>query len=73
MHVHTIPYIGTLIEAKTKAQVQMEIDSYFDELMHIATSADLVINVDTMHQYVIGPTALKTMICILSDELDRGA
>jgi len=41
--------------------------------MHIATNADLEISADTMHQYVVGLTALKTMMCILSDELERGA
>jgi len=48
-------------------------DMYFDELMGIATSTDLEIRVDTMHQYVFGLAAPKTMICMLSDELDKGA
>lgn len=41
--------------------------------MHIATIADLVISADTMHQYVVGTDALKTIMCMLSNELDRGA
>jgi len=41
--------------------------------MHIDTSENLVISAGTMHQYVVGPAALKTMMCMLSDELDRGA
>lgn len=40
--------------------------------MHITTSVDLVINLDTMHQYVIGLAALKTMMCMLLDELGKG-
>jgi len=46
---------------------------YFDKLMRMVTSTLLEINIDIMHQYVAGPTALKTMVCMLSDELDRGA
>jgi len=48
-------------------------DSYFDELMRIATSTDLAISADTMHQYVASIATLKTMMCMLSDELDRGS
>ena len=57
----------------TKAQVQLELDSYFDKLMHIATSPYMSIIVDTMHKYFVGPTTLKTKMRMLSDELDRGA
>ena len=46
---------------------------YFDKLMHMVTSTHLKINTDTMDQYVVGPTALKMMMHMLSDELDRGA
>jgi len=45
---------------------------YFDALMHVATSADLEISTDTMHQYVVGSAALKTMMHMLADELERG-
>lgn len=45
---------------------------YFDELMHVATSADLEISTDTMHQYVVGIAALNTMMHMLLDKLDRG-
>lgn len=72
VHAHAIPSIGTLTQAKTKAQVQLELDSYFDELMHITTSLDLPISADTMHKYVVGPVAWKTMMHMLLDELDRG-
>lgn len=46
---------------------------YFDQLMHVATSTDLPVSADTMNQYVVGPTALKTIMCILFDKLDIGA
>jgi len=49
VHAHAIPSIGILTEAKTNGQVRQELDSYFDELMRIATSVDLEISVDTMH------------------------
>lgn len=48
-------------------------DMYFDELMCVATSADLEINTDTMHQYIASPTALKAMLHMLSDKLDIGS
>ena len=64
---HEIPSIGTLTEVKTKAQVWLEIDSYFDELMRIATKKDLVISADTMNQYVFHLASLKTMMHMLSD------
>jgi len=73
VHAHVIPSIGTLTQAKTKAQVQLELDSYFDKLMCIATSSDLAISADIMQNYVIGLTTLKTMMCMLSNELDKGA
>ena len=62
---HVIPCIWTLTELKTKKQVRLEIDSYFDKLMHIATSANLSISADIMHKYVASPTALKKMMCML--------
>jgi len=73
VRTHTIPSIGTLSQENKNAWVRLELDWYFDDLMRIATNLDLVISVDTMHQYVVGPEALKTMMCMLSDELDRGA
>ena len=45
----------------------------FYQLMRIATSADLQMSKDIIHQYVVGPATLKTMMCMLSSELDRGA
>ena len=73
MCTHAIPSIGTLTDTKTKAQVRLELDLYFDELMCITTSPYLVISANTMHQYVAGLAALKEMMHMLSDELDRGA
>ena len=72
VHAHEIPSIGTLIEGKAKSQVRLELDMYIDQLMHIATNADLQMSTETMHQYVVGLFALKTMMHILSDELDKG-
>ena len=58
---------------KTKAQVRLELDSYFDEFMRIATNPDFPISADIMHKYIVGPTTLKTMMHILSDDLDKGS
>lgn len=73
MCTHAIPSIGTLTEVKTKNQAWLELDLYFEQLMRITTSIDLKMIADTMHQYVVGPATLKTMMCMLYDELDRGA
>jgi len=62
VHAHAIPFIGTLTKVNTKGQLQLKIGSYFDELMCIANIADLEIRANTMHQYVFGPAALKTMM-----------
>jgi len=40
--------------------------------MCIANNIDLQMSAETMHQYVAGSAALKTMIHLLFDELDRG-
>lgn len=73
VQMHVIPSIGTLTEANSKNQVRLELDMYFDDLMCVATSANLEISANTMHQYVVGLDALKTMMHMLSDELDRCA
>jgi len=73
VHIHAIPSLGTLTQAKSKKQNQQDLDSYFDELMRVATSPDFPISADIMHKYVTGSATLRTMIHILSDELDRGA
>lgn len=72
VRTHAIPSIGTLTQAKINAHVWLELKSYFDDLMCITTSPDLPISADIMHKYVVGPTTLKTMMHILSDELTRG-
>ena len=46
---------------------------YFDKLMCMVTSTHLEISTDTTHQYVVGLVALKTIMCMLSYDLDRGA
>lgn len=71
--MHAIPSIGTITEVKEKNQVQLELDMYFKQLMSIATSADIQMSANTMHQYVSGLTTLKTMMHMLYNEFDRGA
>lgn len=72
VHTHEIPSLGTLTQVNTKKQVQLELDSYFNELMCISTSPNLPISANTMHKYVVGPATLKTMMRMISDELERG-
>ncbi len=60
-------------QGEGKKQVQLELNMYFNNLMRMVTNIHLEINKNTMHQYVAGPTTLKMMMCMLSDELDRGA
>lgn len=43
------PIHWILTKVKTKNQVRMELDMYFNNLTHIATHTDFTINVDTMH------------------------
>ena len=73
VHTHAIPSHGTLTQVKTKKQVRLELDLYFDELMCTATSPNLPISADIMHKYVVGPVTLKKMMCMLLDELEKGA
>jgi len=42
----------------------------FDKLMCMVTSTHLEISTNTMNQYVAGPTGLKMMMHMLTDELD---
>lgn len=67
---HAIPSISTLTEAKSKKQVWLEMDMYFDELMSISTNADLEIIAENIHQYVDGPATLMTMMHMLSDAME---
>lgn len=46
---------------------------YFDKLMCMSTNTQSEIRKITMHQYVVGPNMLKTMMYMLLDEFDRGA
>ena len=41
--------------------------------MCISTSPDFPISLDIMQKYVTDPATLKTIMCMLLDELDRGA
>ena len=73
VHTHVISSLGTLTQTKTKKQVRLELNSYFYELMHITTSPNLPISAYIMNKYVASPATLKTMMCMLSEELDKGA
>ena len=46
---------------------------YFDKLMQRVTNTHLEIIINTMHKHVAGPTALKTRMRLLLDELDIGS
>jgi len=46
---------------------------YFDNLMCMVTNTHLEIDTDAMHQYVASLATFKAMVCMLSNELDRGA
>ena len=73
MCAHAIPSIGTLRKVKTKAHVRLKLESYFDELMCIATNPEFPISADIMHKYVVILAVLKTTMHMLSNELDKGA
>jgi len=70
---HAIRPIWHIHRGEDKKKVRLELNMYFDKLLHMVTSTHLKINTETMHQYVVGPTALKMMTHMLSDEFDRGA
>ena len=77
MHVivctHEILPIQHTHQGKDKKQVQLELSMYFDKLMRMTTSTHLKINMDTMHQCVVGSAAPKKTMHMLADELDEGA
>jgi len=49
VHAYSIPSIGRLTEAKKNNQERLELDMYFNELMHIAINIDMAINTDIIH------------------------
>lgn len=65
-HLHTH-------QGKDKKKVWLKLKMHFNKSMCMITGTHLKINTDTMHQYVSGLAALKTMMHILSNELDRGS
>lgn len=67
-----IPSIRILTQAMRKNQVMLEVDRYIKQLMREATSDYLQLSVENMQKYLGGPATLKTMLCMLQDELDRG-
>ena len=60
-------------QGEDKRQVRQAMNVYSDKFMRTTANTCLEISADTMHQYVASPTALKTMMCMLSKVLDRGA
>jgi len=72
VQTHTIPSLGTLTQAKIKKQVRQELDLYFDELICTATNPTFSISADIICRYIVGMATLKTMMCMLLDELDKG-
>jgi len=68
-----IPLIGILIEAKEKNQVRLELDTYFDHLMPMATNIYLQVSANNMKMYIFGLALLRTELHMLQDELDRGS
>lgn len=73
VHMHVIPPIWHTHQSKDKKKVWLKLNMYFDKLMCMVTNTYLEISIDTMHEYVACPTALKTVMCILSNELDKGS
>lgn len=71
--MYAIPPICHTHRGEDKKKDQLELNMYFDMLMHMVTNTHLEINTNIMHQYVAGPAALKTMMHMILDELDRGA
>jgi len=70
---HAIPPIWHTHQGKYKKQVQLELNMYFENLMHMTTNTCPEISADTMQQCVAGLVTPKTTMHILSDDLDRGA
>jgi len=71
-HMQSNPF-NTLTKAKTKKQVQLDLNMYFGKLMRMTTSTQLKNDTDIMHQCVVGSTAPKNTMCMLVDELDEVA
>ena len=72
VHMHAIPPIWHTHWGKDKKQVQLELNMYFDKLMHTTTNTCLERSLDTMHRHVVSPVAPRKTMCMLSDELYRG-
>ncbi len=52
-------------------QVRLELNMYFDKMMCMVNNTHLDISTDVMHQCVVSPAALKTMMHMLSNKLDK--
>jgi len=65
--------IGTLIEAKGKNQVKMELNAYFDQLMPTTTTVYFQVITDNMCMYISSLTFLRNKLCMLQDDLEIGS
>ena len=73
VHMHEIPPIWHTHRGEDKKQVRLELNMYFDKLMHMVTNTHLEINIDIMHQCVVSSTVPKKTMHMLEDELDEWA
>lgn len=71
-HMHAIQPIQHTHKGEDKKQVQRGLNMYFGKLMCMTTSTHLEINMDNMHQYVVGSTIPKKTLRMLVNELDEG-
>lgn len=68
---HRIPLINSLIEAKQKNEVQLEIERYMEKLRWEGTGDELELSAHNMQKYIGGHVMVKMMVHMLQDELDK--
>lgn len=51
----------------------LEFDRYIEKLVREATNNDLQLSIEKMQKYISGPATLRTMLCILRDEMEKGS
>jgi len=73
VHTHAITPIWHTHWGEDKNQVQLELNMYFDKLMHMAMSTCLESSIDTMHQNIVDLVIPRTTMHMLVDELGREA
>jgi len=67
MCMHVIPPIWHTHWCEYKKQVRLELNTYFDKLMHMTISTCLEINAYSMHEHVTGLVASRITMHMLSD------